>query len=143
MLDSCRVGVVLLCLSGKESPWRVFRFFELSTLLFSANQSSRQTVLKGACGSLRLAFHELSAGGTSGSDSVCDPILRETHMPFSVVFCVVHGRGPSGGPNAVCFVANLHLVLWLTRLIRLRMASVWCQPLGSLHSHEHPTQPLF
>ena len=34
------------------------------------------------------------------------------------------------------FVANPQLVLWLTLLTRLRMASVWCQPLGLFTHHE-------
>ena len=34
--------------------------------------------------------------------SLCDPILRETPMPF-----VLSRRGPSGDLNAVCFVATV------------------------------------
>ena len=49
---------------------------------------------KGACGSLRLAFLVLSVCGTSGRDTLCARILRETQMPFTDVFCVVHGGVP-------------------------------------------------
>ena len=75
-------------------------------------------------------FHELLVGGTSGSGSLCDPILRETQMPFSVVFSVVHGGDPRESPMPFVLSRILHLVLWLTRLSCVFMcfvhAGMWC-----------------
>ena len=74
----------------------------------------------------------------SGSDRLCDPILTETPMPFSVVFCVVHGGVPWEAPMPLVLSRILHLVLRLTRLSFVLV----CSQAHVLRPCRHPFCPL-
>ena len=68
----------------------------------------------------------------------CDPILRVTHMPFSVVFCVVHGGVPREAPMPFVLSRIVHLVLWVTRLSFVFV----CSQAHVLRPCRHPFCPL-